>query len=122
MKIVYIRFQDFKKRFYISSEREIVRSFKRLGLESQLIAFGKKEDEPKFVKLFNSFKDIKILIKFKISLYLFKMRKEKIVFVFDPNSLILFLPNFLYRKILGGKQKFVLDVRSIPVVNPTKKK
>lgn len=121
MKIFYIRFQDFKKRFYISSEREIVRSFNRLGLESQLIAFGKKEDEPEFVKLFNSYKDIKILIKLKIVKYIFRMKKEKIVYVFDPNSLILFLPNFLYRKIFGGKQRFVLDVRSIPVVNPTKK-
>ncbi|MEO0289404.1 MAG: glycosyltransferase family 4 protein [candidate division WOR-3 bacterium] len=121
MKIIYIRFQDFKKRFYISSEREIVRSFNRLNIDSELVAFGKKDDEPEFVKLFNSFKNIKILIKLKIAFYLFKFRKEKVVLVFDPNSLIIFLPNYFFRKILGGKQKFVLDVRSIPVVDPTKR-
>lgn len=121
MKIIYIRFQDFQKRFYISSEREIVRSFNKLNIDSELVAFGKKEDEPEFVKLFNSFKDITILIKLKIACYLFKFRKEKVVLVFDPNSLIIFLPNYLVREIFGGKQKFVLDVRSIPVVDPTKR-
>ncbi|MEJ5307229.1 MAG: glycosyltransferase family 4 protein [candidate division WOR-3 bacterium] len=121
MKIIYIRFQDFRKRFYISSEREIVRSFNKLNIDSELVAFGKKDDEPEFVKLFNSFKDITILIKLKIAFYLFKFRKEKVVLVFDPNSLIIFLPNYFFRKILGGQQKFVLDVRSIPVVDPTKR-
>lgn len=121
MRIIYIRFQDFRKRFYISSEREIIRSFNRLNIDSELVAFGKKDDEPEFVKLFNSFKDITVLIKLKIAFYLFKFRKEKVVLVFDPNSLIIFLPNYFFRKILGGHQKFVLDVRSIPVVNPTKR-
>ncbi len=121
MKVVYIRFQDFKKRFYISSEREIVRSFNRLKTNSLLLAFGEKKNEPDFVKLFSSFKNIKFLIKLNIAKFILRFKNKKTIFVFDVNSTMIFIGNFIYRKIFGGKNRFILDVRSIPVVDPSKK-
>ncbi|MDD3804521.1 MAG: hypothetical protein PHW02_09095, partial [bacterium] len=115
MKIVYVRFQDFDKRFYLTSERELLRAFIDLGYEAELIGIGSKKDEPAFVKLFSAFKKNHIANKVLISLYLLKYLFSETVVVFDNLSYLMAVPLLLARKTLNGKARVMMDVRGIPV-------
>jgi len=85
MNIVYVRMQDFDKRFYVSSEREICRAFFKAGHRVKLIGIGHRKDEPEFVELFSEFGKNTTFIKLLLSFKLIKEVLKKTVIVFDNN-------------------------------------
>lgn len=118
--VVYVRMQDFDKRFYVSSEREICRSFKNAGNPVELIGIGEKKDEPEFVNLFSNLNKNPSVIKLIVSIYLLKYLFKKSVIVFDNLSVQCSIPLMLIRSITGGGARLLADIRSIPVETTAK--
>lgn len=115
MNIIYVRFQNFDKRFYVTSERELVRAFNILGHHGELIAYGMKKDEPDFVKLFKPFIMNPKIMKIQLAFNLFKYRHKKAVIVFDHLSYLSSVFLYIYRRVFGAKYRLLMDIRSIPV-------
>ncbi|PIP13263.1 MAG: hypothetical protein COX48_04745, partial [bacterium (Candidatus Stahlbacteria) CG23_combo_of_CG06-09_8_20_14_all_34_7] len=115
MKIVYIRMQDFDKRFYLTSERELIRAFNNLNIKAELVGIGKRTDEPEFVTLFSLFNKNHLVNKILISLYLIKYCVTDTVIVFDYLSYLSATPLIFLRRIFDGKVRVLMDVRTIPV-------
>ncbi|MGE3063051.1 MAG: glycosyltransferase family 4 protein [bacterium] len=115
MKVIYVRFQDFDTRFYLTSERELVRAFNDMKVKAELVGVGKKKDEPDFVTLFSAFEKNHLINKILISLYLLKYVFSDAVVIFDNLSYLMAVPLLLFRKVLSGRVRVLMDVRGIPV-------
>jgi len=117
--VAYVRVQDVGKKFYLTSERELIRSLNNINVKSELIAFG-KGNEPEFVKLINAPFNNPTLVKIKIMAYLLKFRKKKAILIFGKLAYLTSIPLILFRKLFGSKYKLMFDLRSIPVETTNK--
>ena len=118
--VVYVRVQDVGRKFYITSERELVRSLNKLGVRSRMVAYGKAE-EPDFVKLINAPGNNPTLVKIKMMLYNLRFRKTKTILIFGKLAYLTSIPLIIYRKVFGGKFRLMFDLRSIPVETKNKR-
>lgn len=113
-EIIYVRFQDFDTKSYVSSQIELCRAFIKHGIRAVLIGLGRNERSDEFIHLFSDPSKPqlkKIMLMFRLMNY----RKKKAVIVFDGFSVISALLLYMYRKIWGSQYSMVLDVRTIPV-------
>jgi len=112
--VVYVRVQDVGRKFYITSERELMRSLSKLGIKSELVAYG-HANEPDFVKLINAPRMNPTIVKLKMMAYNMKYRHKRCVMIFGKLAYLTSIPLIAYRKIFGGKYRLMFDLRSIPV-------
>lgn len=115
MKILEIRELDFSKRFYGTSEIEIIKHLNKVGNEAYLFAIGERTNNTSFTHYFNAPFGKASLFQLKMLTYIpfFVLSRDINIIITDQKSAfstIFLLPLKFFKNI-----KLVLDIRTIPV-------